>query len=379
MDPISNTVDPKQVAPPKFASGLLVSVLAGTMFGFAMQKGHVIEPDHILGQMKMQKFFMIKMFLSAAAFSMFSTGLFYLFPSGRVRIMNARKWVFNGYRGVPAAVVGGLIIGVGLALSGACPGSTPIQFGAGVQWAGITLIGAFLGAMFFGFVEPRFLKPTGFLNSCCMAGRGPSLDTYFGIHFTKLTWSIGLALVAVAGLFEHLFPWRTELANEGMIVPADSSVISPVAVAWPPMMAGLVIGLLQIPLLWFAGETLGASRSYVTVWANAAHAIAPAAVDKNTYLSGARTGLGNWSQTLFVAFSVLGSFLAASLGSGYGTALGFSQMRSLIGGFLLVFGARFAGGCTSGNGLSGNALLANISPFATASMLAGGMITALFF
>jgi uncharacterized membrane protein YedE/YeeE len=46
-------------------------------------------------------------------------------------------------------------------------------------------------------------------------------------------------------------------------------------------------------------------------------------------------------------------------------------------GFLMLFGARIADGCTSGHGLSGMAQLAVGSTVAVAAMFAGGIATAL--
>jgi hypothetical protein len=46
-------------------------------------------------------------------------------------------------------------------------------------------------------------------------------------------------------------------------------------------------------------------------------------------------------------------------------------------GFLMLFGARIADGCTSGHGLSGLAQLSVGSTVAVAGMFAGGIITAM--
>ena len=51
-------------------------------------------------------------------------------------------------------------------------------------------------------------------------------------------------------------------------------------------------------------------------------------------------------------------------------AMGFS------GGFLLLLGARIAGGCTSGHGISGLAQLAVGSTLAVVAMFAGGIVAA---
>ena len=50
---------------------------------------------------------------------------------------------------------------------------------------------------------------------------------------------------------------------------------------------------------------------------------------------------------------------------------------AFIAGFLMLFGARMADGCTSGHGLSGMAQLSVGSTVAVAAMFAGGIATAL--
>jgi hypothetical protein len=49
---------------------------------------------------------------------------------------------------------------------------------------------------------------------------------------------------------------------------------------------------------------------------------------------------------------------------------------AFFGGFLMLFGARIADGCTSGHGISGMAQLAVGSTVAVAAMFVGGIATA---
>ena len=49
------------------------------------------------------------------------------------------------------------------------------------------------------------------------------------------------------------------------------------------------------------------------------------------------------------------------------------------GGFVMLLGARIAGGCTSGHGVSGMAQLAVGSFVAVAAMFAGGILVASLF
>jgi len=49
-----------------------------------------------------------------------------------------------------------------------------------------------------------------------------------------------------------------------------------------------------------------------------------------------------------------------------------------LGGIIMGFGARWAGGCTSGHGISGTLQLAVSSWLAAICFFAGGILTAMF-
>eukprot|EP00698_Gefionella_okellyi_P012361 TRINITY_DN3324_c0_g1_i1.p2 TRINITY_DN3324_c0_g1~~TRINITY_DN3324_c0_g1_i1.p2 ORF type:complete len:110 (-),score=26.10 TRINITY_DN3324_c0_g1_i1:113-442(-) len=91
----------------------------------------------------------------------------------------------------------------------------------------------------------------------------------------------------------------------------------------------------------------------------------------------------SWPQVAFALGAVAGSFVSTFLSGVSYTALVsngamslFSPVRSMLGGALLVFGARLASGCTSGHGISGMGQLGVASLLSTAAMFAGGMLTA---
>ena len=86
---------------------------------------------------------------------------------------------------------------------------------------------------------------------------------------------------------------------------------------------------------------------------------------------------------------VLGAFLAAWLGGTFktervpslwtqrfGPSVTKRYAAAFIGGFILLFGARMAGGCTSGHGISGGLQLAVSSWTFFVAMFATGVITA---
>jgi uncharacterized membrane protein YedE/YeeE len=97
----------------------------------------------------------------------------------------------------------------------------------------------------------------------------------------------------------------------------------------------------------------------------------------------------NWWQVALVAGIALGAFASAKLSGAVRQPISPIWARALgshtpgrryavafVAGFLMLFGARIADGCTSGHGLSGLAQLAVGSTVAVAAMFAGGIAAA---
>ncbi len=159
--------------------------------------------------------------------------------------------------------------------------------------------------------------------------------------------------------------------------------------AWSPYLAGIVIGLLQIPAFLIIETALGASSSYVTVGGLIASWFDPAIL-KVGYVARhiAITGK-NWWQVALVAGIAIGAFISMRMSGARRHAISPIWTRVLgsvsparryavafFGGFLMLFGARIADGCTSGHGISGMAQLAVGSTVAVAAMFVGGIATA---
>jgi uncharacterized membrane protein YedE/YeeE len=159
--------------------------------------------------------------------------------------------------------------------------------------------------------------------------------------------------------------------------------------AWSPYVAGVVIGLLQIPTFLLMNTALGASSSYVTVGAHIASVVDPAS-SSIKYFASHLWGAKNWWQVAVVVGIALGAFVSMRLSNTIrqpispvwartmGSAtLGQRAPIAFLGGFIMLFGARIAGGCTSGHGISGMAQLSIGSTVAVAAMFAGGILAAL--
>jgi uncharacterized protein len=144
--------------------------------------------------------------------------------------------------------------------------------------------------------------------------------------------------------------------------------------SWPPHVAGAGIGVLS----WFAFATadnhLAITLQYEHIAAMIQAALAPQAAEANAYYA-ARAAEGlepkiGWYLMLLVGV-FLGSWLSSRLSGDrprvvvpplwrwrFGDSPARRFAAAFIGGALMVFGARIAGGCTSGHGISGTLQLA---------------------
>jgi uncharacterized membrane protein YedE/YeeE len=158
-------------------------------------------------------------------------------------------------------------------------------------------------------------------------------------------------------------PWESEVEQAG------SGLFG--LRAWPPFVSGVLIGLLQIPTVLSVNSGLGSSTGYMTVAAQAL-VIKPLQT-LFPHLQSYRSGVSNWWQVFYMGGAVLGAHLSARASGTLGSVSGVGPINSFVGGILMVYGARMAGGCTSGHGLTGMALLMLLSFIAIPSMFAGGI------
>jgi hypothetical protein len=160
--------------------------------------------------------------------------------------------------------------------------------------------------------------------------------------------------------------------------------------AWSPYVAGILIGLLQIPAFLIIETALGASSSYVTVGGLITSWIDPSILQIDYVAKHVAATAKNWWQVALVVGIAIGALLSAKLSGAvrkpispiWSRALGSASPNrryfvAFAAGFLMLFGARIADGCTSGHGLSGMAQLAVGSTVAVAAMFTGGIIAAL--
>lgn len=149
-----------------------------------------------------------------------------------------------------------------------------------------------------------------------------------------------------------------------------------------PYLAGIGLGLVLLAAFVLVGRGLGASGAFNSTMAWLLSMVAPGYLRSNEFLSDYMTG-GEHPLKSWLVFEVVGVFAGALLsgllaGRAAGTVekgpristaarLGFA----FAGGSLMAFGAGLARGCTSGQGLTGGALL-NLGSWAFMMCFFGG-------
>jgi hypothetical protein len=159
--------------------------------------------------------------------------------------------------------------------------------------------------------------------------------------------------------------------------------------AWSPHLVGALIGLLTMLTFYFSDKPLGASTAYARVAGLVGKAVAPRHTESLKYYQDNKPAI-DW-EVMLVVGAIGGAFLAAWQG-GELTGQWLSPMWearfgkdsyamrtivALLGGVLMAFGARLAGGCTSGHGISGALQLSVGSWIALICFFAGGITTAM--
>ncbi len=257
-------------------------------------------------------------------------------------------------------VVGGLIFGAGMAILGYCPGTLPISLGEGSVDALIGIIGGIAGGIVYTLIQPSvqgMLGPDlGKLSLQSALGEG--------LLYYMLVFVFGLALVATAF-------WLNKIENKKNY-------------NW--LYAGIGLAVLNCIVFLTAGfdRVIGASTTYPYV------GDLLTGLTQNEYFA-STVKPGNW-ELIFLSGSFLSGLVVSLLRkdfkiqlihSGWSKTQGISPVKRIgwafFGGFVMLIGARMAGGCTSGHVISGGMQIAASSLLFGAFVFAGLLLTGKFF
>lgn len=180
---------------------VLVGLVMGLLFGLALEKSRVFEPGIIVGQMQLKNFTMLKVFLTSVAAGLVFLAI--LHGTGAIELgPKATQLVSN--------IAGGLILGSGLVLAGACPGTSLAQIGAGYKDAWYILAGSLLGALFYGYIKAPVIDPLLAIGDFGKV----RLDQILSVPFWILALIFGAIIVAVLYWLEQRYPWNAQLGED---------------------------------------------------------------------------------------------------------------------------------------------------------------------
>ena len=158
-------------------------------------------------------------------------------------------------------------------------------------------------------------------------------------------------------------------------------------VRWSPYLVGAGIGVLSWVTLLVSSKLLGCSTSFARTAGMLERLVRGRRVQGRPYYR--EIGLKIDWQWMLVAGMILGALVSAWLSSdlagewvpsvwqaSHGDSALLRVLAALVGGALLGFGARWAGGCTSGHGISGALQLAVGSWISAMAFFAGGIAAA---
>jgi len=156
-----------------------------------------------------------------------------------------------------------------------------------------------------------------------------------------------------------------------------------------PYVAGALLGVVLFLAFFITGTGLGASGGLNRVLVYAQNIVAPEHIDQVPYLlkmaGGDTNPLDSWIVYL-TAGTILGGFLSGLFGrrikvetnKGPRISTRTRWIMAFLGGILMGYGARLARGCTSGQALSGGAVLSVGSWAFMFAVFAGGYALAYF-
>lgn len=133
----------------------LLYLVAGTIFGFVLSRSGAADFNYIVGMFLFEEFQLYGIMATAVAIG--APGMLLIKRRGRTAF--GERIVIESKARHRGNVAGGLLFGIGWAITGMCPGPIVVNIGEGKIYALAALAGALTGAALFGAAYPRLQGP----------------------------------------------------------------------------------------------------------------------------------------------------------------------------------------------------------------------------
>ena len=127
-------------------------LIVGVLFGIIFVKAEVVSWFRIQEMFRFQSFHMYGIIGSAIFTGAVSVWLIKRF---NIRTIYGEKIEFHPKKFNKGQIYGGLLFGLGWALTGACPGPLFAQVGTGAAVVGVTILSAIAGTWVYGFFRDK--------------------------------------------------------------------------------------------------------------------------------------------------------------------------------------------------------------------------------
>jgi len=309
-----------------FWYALVAGLIIGAIFGFILQRGRFCMNSAFRDILLLKEYKLAKAVTISLAVLMVG---FAIFAFGGIIDLNPRPFK------PLAAIVGGLIFGIGMVLAAGCASGTTYRVGEG-------MLGSFVAAI-------------GLTGGALMTAAGPLFEakntlqdidlgqiTLFGEFDTTLT-PVWMIIVGIVGLVLMFYFWgwpaikKKREANEPMI-KMENFKEATFKKGWPWWVTGIAIGIILTAGYIASNGVVGITGGWMDIsqWFTTSNIMV-------------------WAG--FIIFGIiLGSFLSAYIGGEFKFRVpkdGFTLVKQFIGGLLMGFGAVTASGCNVTNILGG--------------------------
>jgi uncharacterized protein len=131
---------------------LVMYTLVGIIFGIVFLKSEIISWFRIQEMFRLQSFFMYGVIGSAIMVGLIST---YLIKKFQPKSLNGQQIQIQEKKYDHGKIIGGVIFGMGWALTGACPGPLFAQVGSGYSVILISILSAVAGTWVYGYFREK--------------------------------------------------------------------------------------------------------------------------------------------------------------------------------------------------------------------------------
>jgi len=308
---------------------LVAGLIIGAIFGFILQRGRfcmnsAFRDILLLKEYKLAKAVAISLVVLMVGFA--------IFAFGGVIDLNPRPLK------PLAAIVGGLVFGIGMVLAAGCASGTTYRVGEGMMGSFFAAIGLTTGAIMTALGPLVNAKDT--LQDLTV-GEGPAL-TLFGEFDATLT-PVFMLIVGIIGIAVMFYFWgwpaikKKREANEPLIKFENLKEVT-FKKAYPWWVTGILIGLILTAGYIASNGVVGITGGWMDIhlWFTTQNTV--------------------WWVGFIIFGIILGSFVSAYIAGEFKFRVpkdGFTLFKQFIGGGLMGFGAVTAMGCNITNILGG--------------------------